>query len=101
MHPMNAGSTIDTAKVTGRRELRFTSIDDALDEADRLVALDRAEKLKCLGNWSCGTVFGHLATWAEFAYTGTPLKPPFVIKLILRTMKKRFIYSPMKVGAKI
>lgn len=92
---------IDTAKVGGRRELHFNCIDEALAEADRLAGLERAGQLQCLGNWSCGQVFNHLGTWAEYAYSPNPLKPPFVIKLILRMMKKRFLYAPMKVGAKI
>src|SRR4051794_17832631 len=98
---MGNTSTIDTANVTGRRELHFNSIDDALAEADRLAALERSGQLQCLGNWSCGQVFNHLAIWAEYAYSPNPLKPPFVIKLMLRMMKKRFLYAPMKVGAKI
>src|SRR4051794_22331695 len=92
---------IDTARVTGRRELQFKSIDDALAEADRVAALERAGQLQCLGNWTGGQNFNQLGTWAEYAYSPNPLKPPLVIKLILRTMKKRFLYAPMKVGAKI
>ena len=98
---MGNTATVDTAKVTGRRELHFNSIDDALAEADRLAALERSGQLQCLGNWSCGQVFNHLATWAEYAFSPNPLKPPFIIKLMLRMMKKRFLYAPMKVGAKI
>ncbi|CAN5594189.1 hypothetical protein BH09PLA1_BH09PLA1_30500 [soil metagenome] len=98
---MANASEIDTARVTGRRELHFASIDDALAEAERLVALERTGQIKCLGNWTCGQIFGHLATWGEYAYNGNPLKPPLIIKLILRTMKRRFLYAPMKVGARI
>lgn len=92
---------IDTAKVSGRRELHFNSIDEALAEIDRLAALDRAGQLECVGNWTCGQVCNHLATWAEFAFKPNPHKPPFFIKWILRRMKHRFIKGPMHVGVKI
>ena len=92
---------IDTSKVPNRRVLHFNSIDNALAEIDRLAAAERAGTLKCVGNWSCGQVFNHLGTWAEFAFKPNPLKPPLPIRLILRMMKKRFITGPMKVGARI
>jgi Protein of unknown function (DUF1569) len=92
---------IDTAKVAGRRELQFNSIDDALAEVDRLAALERAGQLEPLGNWTCGQVFNHLGTWAEFAFKPNPLKPPLFIRWILKGMKNRFIHAPMNVGAHI
>jgi hypothetical protein len=92
---------IDTAKVAGRRELSFNSIDELLAECERIAAAERTGQLQCLGNWTVGQVFNHLATWAEFAYKPNPLKPPLPIKLILRMMKTRFIRGPMKVGAHI
>jgi hypothetical protein len=92
---------IDTSTISNRRELHFSSIDDALAEIDRIAAAEREGKLHCVGNWTIGQVFNHLGTWAEFAYKPNPLKPPLPIKLILRLMKKRFISGPMKVGARI
>jgi hypothetical protein len=41
---------VDTAKVAGRRILRFDSIDPVLAEVDRLVEAERAGRLKRLGN---------------------------------------------------
>jgi hypothetical protein len=51
---MGAGSA--TAK---RRKLRFASIDDALIEAERLVAAEREGRLDCVGNWKLGQALGH------------------------------------------
>jgi hypothetical protein len=39
--------------------------------------------------------------WAEYSYTGSPLKPPFFIKWILRLQKRKFLYGQMRAGVKI
>jgi hypothetical protein len=92
---------VDTGKVTGRRTLRFNSIQDVLADVDRLAAADRADKLRALGNWTLGQALGHLATWAEYSFCGAPLKPPFLIKLILRMGKKKFLNGSMRTGVRI
>jgi hypothetical protein len=96
-----ASEPVDTRNVLGRRMLRFESIDDAFAEVDRLVKAERAGRLKRVGNWTLGQVLGHLAAWVEYSYTGTPLKVPFFIKWILRLQKRKFLYEPMKTGARI
>jgi Protein of unknown function (DUF1569) len=92
---------VDTGKVVGRRMLRFESIDEMMAEVDRLVQAEKAGRLKRLGNWTLGQVLGHLAVWAEYSYTGTPLKAPLFIKLIVRLRKQKFLYGPMRAGVKI
>jgi hypothetical protein len=81
--------------------LRFESIDQVLADVDRLAAADRAGRLRRLGNWTLGQTLGHLAAWAEYAYTGAPLPVPFFIKWILRLRKRKFLYGPMRPGVKI
>jgi hypothetical protein len=92
---------IETGKVAGRRVLRFENIDQALDEAERLAAAERDGRLTQLGNWTLGQALGHLAGWAEYGFTDFPLKTPFLVRLILRLQKKRFLYSPMRAGVRI
>jgi hypothetical protein len=96
-----APGPVDTAKVPGRRTLRFESIDEMLADVDRLVEAERAGRLKRLGNWPLGQTLGHLAVWAEYGYTGCPLKVPFFIRWFLRLWKRRFLYEPMRPGSKI
>ena len=96
-----ASDPVDTGKVAGRRTLRFESIDQALADVDRLVAAEKASRLKHVGNWTLGQTLGHLATWTEYGYTGSPLKPPFFIRWILRFQKQRFLTGPMRAGVKI
>ena len=94
-------SPVNTAKVADRRLLRFESIDEVLTEMDRLVEAERAGRLRRVGNWTLGQTLGHLACWAEYSYTGAPLKVPFFIRWILRLRKRAFLYGPMKAGVRI
>src|SRR2546422_8554629 len=92
---------VDTSKIAGRRMLRFESIDQMRAEVDRRVEAERAGRLKRLGNWTLGQALRHLATWAEYGYTVSPLKVPFFIKWVLRMRKRKFLYEPMRAGVKI
>lgn len=85
------------------RHLRFTSLDDALAEAERLAAAARAGRLKHAGNWSLGQALGHLATWTNFAFDGYPpsIRPPLPIRLILRVMRNRILKKCMMAGVKM
>jgi hypothetical protein len=92
---------VNTGKVTERRTLRFESIDQLQAEVDRLVEAERAGRLRRLGNWTLGQTFAHVAIWTEYSYTGVPLKVPFFIRWILRLRKRKFLYEPMRAGARI
>jgi len=92
---------VDTGKVKGRRIQRFESLDQAIDDVDRLVVAERAGRLKQLGNWTLGQALGHLATWSEFSYTGVPLNPPSFVRCILRFRRHSFLYGPMRAGVHI
>src|SRR6516165_12109003 len=99
--PPTSPVPVDTGNVTGRRVLRFESIDQMMAEVDRLAEAERAGRLRRLGNWTLGQTLAHLAAWAEYGYTGSRLKVPFFIKWILRLRKRRFLYGPMRAGVKI
>jgi len=92
---------IQTAKVTDRRLLRFHSLDEAIQEADRLAAAERQSRLTQLGNWTLGQALNHIAGWGEFSYAQCPLKTPWFIRLILWLQKRSFLYSPMRAGIRI
>ncbi len=96
-------STVDTGKVTDRRQLRFESIDDLLADVDRLLEADKRSKLRRTGNWTAGQAFNHLASWIDFAYEGFPprSKPPWFIRFIIRMKKKKYIHDAMSAGIKI
>jgi hypothetical protein len=92
---------VDTRKVADHRTLRFESLDQLMAEVERLAEAERAGQLRRLGNWTLGQTVGHLASWAEYSYTGAPLKVPFYIQWFLRLRKRKVLYGPMRAGVKI
>ena len=67
------------------------TIDDALGDVGAIENAERAGRARCVGNWSTGQILNHLATWADYSFDGMPLHPPFIIRLMLRPMKGRFL----------
>ena len=92
-----------TSSDNKRRKLRFASIDDALIEAERLVAAEREGRLDCVGNWKLGQALGHLATWASFAFDGYPpeVRAPLPVRVILRMMRGTVLTKGMMTGVRI
>lgn len=90
----------ETARAS-RRALRFNSWSDLKAEVARLAPQERAGTLRHSGNWTLGQALGHLATWVDFAFEPCPLRPPWLIRLVLKTQKRRFIEGPMKAGVRI
>jgi hypothetical protein len=92
---------INTSKIRNRRTLAFKTIDEATTEADRLTTAERTGNLRQLGNWTFGQTLGHLAAWAGYSFDGAPMKLPFIVKLVMRPMKRKIIWGRMHAGAKI
>lgn len=92
-----------SAPTPARRTLRFSSIDEAIAEADRLAGAERDGRLTRTGNWPLGQTLGHLATWASFAHEGYPseVHPPLPIRLIARLMKSHILTKGMMPGMKV
>ena len=84
-----------------RRDITFAKIDDALADVENIARAADSGRVRCLGTWSAGQILDHLATWVDYAYDGTPLHPPLLIRLMLRPMKGRFLYKKMRAGGKI
>src|SRR5687767_14780046 len=86
-----------------RRKLRFETIDDALAEAERLVAAEREGRLQRAGNWTLGQALGHLAAWANFAFDGYPpeCRAPLPVRMIARLLRNRFVTRPMPAGVRL
>jgi len=95
---------IDTRQVQGRRTLAFASLDDAMNEARRLAALEQDGRVGALGNWPLGTAFNHIAAWAEYPFDGFApevANPPWFVKWPLRLMKSKLMSRPLPVGMRI
>lgn len=93
--------TTQTPVSGNRREISFVTIDHALADVENIEQAEGAGRARCVGNWSTGQILNHLATWADYSFDGTPLQPPFIIRLMLRPMKGRFLYKKMRAGGSI
>jgi hypothetical protein len=83
------------------RELTFTTLGEALAEAERLAACERAGTLQRLGNWSTGQIFGHLAWWIDESFDGTGFHPPWWLRLIGPLLKRRMTDHRAKPGFRL
>ena len=93
---------VDTA-VAERRLVRFDSSDQLLADVRRLAAAEQEGALLASGNWSLGQALGHLAAWMNYGYDGYPpmLRPPWIIKVLSRVTKKKYLANALKPGFRI
>lgn len=85
---------VDTAKVQGRRVLKFNSLDDILADVERL----NQSKLRALGNWSPGQILKHVSINMIWCLDGAPVTAPWFIRLFGWFVKNRFLTQPMSAG---
>lgn len=94
-------TTIDT-KTAPHRLVKFKTVDDVMQELDRIATADQAGTLRATGNWTPGQILSHLAAWIEYGYNGFPIKaPPFFVRWILKRMMKKTLANGMNPGMKI
>jgi hypothetical protein len=89
-------TAIDTTKVTGRRTLRFNSLEDILADVEQLI---KAREIRTRGNWSAGQVVQHLAITTNKSIDGFNFRVPWPIRLVLPLLlKRRFLTQTMSAG---
>ncbi len=88
---------IATSKVPNRREVQYTSLQDVLADAERLVH----GNYKTLGNWSAGQIFLHLAKSFNDSIDGSDMRLPWYLKLLGPLLKKKLLRGPMAPGVKL
>ncbi|MEZ6096275.1 MAG: DUF1569 domain-containing protein [Pirellulaceae bacterium] len=92
----------DSAKVSNFRSLRFQSIQELLNELDRIEAAENSGNLKTEGNWSSGQILAHISNWVDYGWNGYPIgAPPFFLRWLMRMMGRRMIKKGMMRGVKI
>jgi hypothetical protein len=84
-----------------RRKLHFTSIDDITTDAGKLALAERNKKLRQIGNWTLGQACGHIAAWIDFGFDGTPAKFSWVVRLLARGRRKKYLSEPMNPGGRL
>lgn len=92
---------VDTKSVKDRRPLRFDTPAQMWADVDRIVAAERAGKLRRAGNWTPGQIFGHLGGFIDYAYDGFPKQPPWFIRMICKPMKNKYLNKGLPSGVKI
>jgi hypothetical protein len=90
----------DTA-INQRRQLHFTSIDDITTDAGKLAQAERNQKLRQLGNWTLGQACGHLAAWIDYGFDGTPAKFSWIVRMLARGRRKKYLLEPMNPGGRL
>lgn len=88
---------VDTSKVTGRRQLKFNTLDDILDDVERLYQ----GKVRSLGNWSPGQNLKHLTILMVGCLDGIDVKVPFLTRIAVSLMKGRILTKPMSPGLQL
>jgi hypothetical protein len=90
--------SVDCKKVQGRRKLNFTSLDDVVADAEKLVATPTT---KMLGNWPLGRLLTHLANSIDRSIDGSSVRAPLIVRLIAPFLKGRVLKNGMPVGTQL
>ncbi|HTM53211.1 MAG TPA: DUF1569 domain-containing protein [Pirellulales bacterium] len=85
---------VDTKRVTGRRQLKFSCYDDILKDVHNLACRPSRQ----LGNWSLGEICEHLSRAMNMAIDGSSIKAPWYIRVAAPLIKRRFLSRPMNPG---
>ena len=85
---------VDTSKVTGRRQLKFNTLDDILADVERM----SLGKVRSLGNWSPGQNLKHLTILMAACLDGIDVKVSFLTRIAVSLMKGRILTKPMSPG---
>ena len=83
MTPMQV---VDTAKVVGRRQLAFATLEDIVADAEKLTS-----HTKMLGNWPLRQLLSHLSMATNKSIDGTFGKAPWYIRLLGFFIKRRIL----------
>ena len=95
---MNYPVAVNTKAVQGRRALHFTSFEEIVADAEKLVA---SPDTKTLGNWPLDQLLTHLAAAINGSIDGIPGQSPWFIRLAARFIKGHVIKRGMSAGFKL
>jgi uncharacterized protein DUF1569 len=90
--------SVDSKTVAGRRTIRFSSFDEMMSDAERLVA-DPGTTM--LGNWTLGQILMHLSRAINGSIDGIPFKAPLPVRLIGPFLKRRIMTRGMSAGFRL
>jgi hypothetical protein len=95
----NMKASINTRKVTGRRNLHFASLDEIVVDAERM---ECSANVRTLGNWSAAQIVQHIAMAMRYSIDGVPSKIPAPVRVVLRLLlKRRFLTKGVSPGFRV
>jgi len=81
-----------------RRKLRFETLDEIVQEVDRLADME----VETTGKYSYGQILEHLARILDVASGHlTTEKPNLMIRMVARVLRPKMLRSPMQAGYKL
>jgi hypothetical protein len=87
---------VKTPRVTDRRELHFSSMQDILDDVEYLASGDPP---RTTGNWKGGQIVKHVAMLITLSIDGFPVaKAPLLMRVVGRLTRKRALAGPLRAG---
>jgi len=98
MTTTNVVEQVNSAKVQGRRVVSFKSLDEALADAESLVA---SRNVRMLGNHSLGQLLAHLGIAINSSIDGFSGRAPWVIRVLAKTIKGRILKKGMRPGFRL
>ena len=88
---------IDTKKVTDRRRLSFTSLDDIQADVE---ALDGAA-VRTTGNWTAAQIVQHVTDVITLSVDGFGFKMAWPLRVLGRLFRSRALTKPMRPGFRV
>lgn len=79
---------INTKRVSGRRKVRYASLEEFLADAER----HAAPNVRFLGNWSAGQIYEHLARTLESSIDGFESSLPAPVRFLMSLLN--YLYLP-------
>jgi len=90
--------SVDTKTVENRRQVKYSSYDDLLDDAKRLAS----GPTKTIGNWSFPQIVKHLGISLEGSIDGIDAKAPLPMRIVAKLfMKTKLLNNPLSPGFQI
>lgn len=86
---------VNPKSVSGRRVLTFNTLEDIVQDAERLAA---GPNVRTLGNWSLSHLVEHLAKTIDNSIDGFESKAPWIVRMIGPLIKGGMLRNRMKPG---
>ena len=89
---------VDTKRVGGRRDVHYRTMQDLLDDVERI----SAGPYRTVGNWSLAQICAHVSKALNLALDGERIPTPWIVRVLARLLfKRRLIEGPMPAGFQV